>query len=171
MQIATEHPEAVRQGAGMRMKERLLLDRIALDAADITPRHLEPSTLVEAHLAHADRAVGQGAAMPARVAAQPAVGKRLVQLTVARLARQDLSQGRHRTSLLYSAPPSLPATSVPPGDLSSRALMSSPRLARALDGQHLRVIYALLGAQPCRNCDAAVLDNLRAGHAIPDAGT
>ena len=54
VQIAAEHAEAVGQRAGMRVEERLFLDRIALDSADVTPRHHQPAALVEAHLADAD---------------------------------------------------------------------------------------------------------------------
>ena len=81
----------------MRVEERLLLDRIALHAADVAPRHQQPAALVEAHLADADRALGQRTAVAARVAAQPAVGQRVVQLALARLAREHLSQCGHRS--------------------------------------------------------------------------
>ena len=75
VQIAAEHAEAVGERAGIRVEERLLLDRIALHAADVAPRHAAAGRRVEAHLADADRAVGQRTAVAARVAAQTAVGQ------------------------------------------------------------------------------------------------
>ena len=92
VQIAAEHAEAVRERAGVGVEERLLLDRIALHAADVAPRHAQRSALVEAHLADADRAVGQRTAMAAGEAAQPAVRQDVVQLALARPARQYFSE-------------------------------------------------------------------------------
>ena len=90
MQIAAEHPEAVRQRAGIRVEERFLFDRVALDAADIAPRHAKPAPLVEADLADANRAFGEGTLMPAGVAAQTSVRQHVVQLAFARFAREYL---------------------------------------------------------------------------------
>ena len=45
VQIAAEHAEAVRERAGVRVEERLLLDRIALHAADVSPRHAQACRL------------------------------------------------------------------------------------------------------------------------------
>ena len=53
------------------MKEGLLLDRIALHAADVAPRHVQRAAVVEAHVADAQRAVGNRALVPARIAAEP----------------------------------------------------------------------------------------------------
>ena len=39
VQVAAEHAEAVGERAGIGVEERLLLDRIALHAADVAPRH------------------------------------------------------------------------------------------------------------------------------------
>ena len=55
----------------MRVEERLLLDRIALHAADVAPRHVELAVAIEAHLADAERAVGDRALVAAGVAAEP----------------------------------------------------------------------------------------------------
>ena len=77
----------------MRVEERLLLDRIALHAADIAPGHLQAAALVEAHLADADRADRERAAVAAGHAPQTAVGQLLVELAVARFARQNVSKG------------------------------------------------------------------------------
>ena len=78
VQIAAEHAKAVREGARIRVKERLLLDRIALHAANVPPRHEQPSAFVEPHLAHADRTFRKRAAMAAGVATEPAVGQLIV---------------------------------------------------------------------------------------------
>ena len=95
MQIAAEHAEAVRQRARMHVKERLLLDRIALHAAGISPRHHQPSALVEAHLADAERARGNLAVVAARVAVHPVVVEMVIQLAFARARREDVFQGCH----------------------------------------------------------------------------
>jgi hypothetical protein len=42
------------------VEERLLLDRIALHAADVAPGDIERAAAVEAHLADASGAVGKG---------------------------------------------------------------------------------------------------------------
>src|SRR5207253_1258962 len=57
VQVAAEHPEAVGQRAGVDVEEGLLLDRVALHAADVAPRHLQASAFVESNLADADRAL------------------------------------------------------------------------------------------------------------------
>ena len=90
VQIAAEHAEAVGERARMRVEERLLLDRIALHAADVSPRHAQTSALVEADLADADRALGQRAAVAAGEASQAAVGQRFVELAL-RVSRASTS--------------------------------------------------------------------------------
>ena len=60
MQVAPEHAEAVGERARIGVEERLLLDGIALHAADVAPWHAERAATVEADLAHAHRAVGDG---------------------------------------------------------------------------------------------------------------
>ena len=95
VQIASKHPEAVRERAGLRVKEWLLLDRITLNAAHIAPGNEQTSAFVEPHLADANRALRQRTAVAARVAAQPAVRQPLVQFAFARLVREHLSQCGH----------------------------------------------------------------------------
>src|SRR2546428_4405357 len=85
----------------MRVKERLLLDRIALHAADVAPRHHEASVVVESHFADADRPRWQRTAMAARITTQPAIRERFVQVALTRFVRQQLSQCRHGTCPLY----------------------------------------------------------------------
>src|SRR3954468_10796542 len=69
MQIATEHPEAEGQGAGPRVEEGLLLDRIALDATHVAPRHAQVAAAIDAHFADADGAVRNRTFVAARVTA------------------------------------------------------------------------------------------------------
>jgi hypothetical protein len=57
VQIAAEHTKAVGERTGVDVKEWLLLDWIALHAADVPPRHVQGSTFVEPNLAHTDRAI------------------------------------------------------------------------------------------------------------------
>ena len=92
VEVAAEHAEAVGERAGPGMEERLLLDRIALHAANVAVRHAEPPAVVEADLADADGTVWQRAAVSARGAAQPSVGERFDELTFVRLTREQLSQ-------------------------------------------------------------------------------
>jgi len=73
VEIAPEHPEAVRQRARVHVKKRLLLDRIALHTAGVSPRDPEPAIAVEAHLADAYRAVRDSAVVAAGVAMHPLV--------------------------------------------------------------------------------------------------
>jgi hypothetical protein len=67
MEIAPEHADAVGQRAGMRVEERLLLDRVALDPADVAPRHVQHAAAHEADLADAGRPLRDRAFVPARV--------------------------------------------------------------------------------------------------------
>ena len=80
MQIAAEHAEAVGERARVGVEERLLLDRIALHAADVAPRHAQRAAVVEPHLAHAHRAVGDRALMTAGMTAQTIALERLDEL-------------------------------------------------------------------------------------------
>ena len=102
MQIAAEHAEAVGERARVGVEERLLLDRIALHAADVAPRHAQRSALVEAHLADADRAFGQRTAVAAGVALQAPVIEHPVELAFASFSREHLSQRRHEDSIVGS---------------------------------------------------------------------
>jgi hypothetical protein len=91
VEIAAEHAEAVGECARVRVKEWFLLDRIALHAADVTPRHQQAAALVEAHLADANRPFRQRTAVPAREAAQSSVRQCFVEVALARFAREHLS--------------------------------------------------------------------------------
>ena len=59
------------------MEERLLLDRIALHAADVAPRDVQRAAAVESDLADARGAVGQRTGVPAGDASDAAVVERL----------------------------------------------------------------------------------------------
>jgi hypothetical protein len=83
------------------MEKRLLLDRIALHAADISPRHVKLSALVIADLAHARLTFGNGATMTTREAANAVSLNRLVKFTFANLLVQDISEGRQRGTSVY----------------------------------------------------------------------
>ncbi len=95
VQIAAEHAEAVGERARMHVKERLFLDRVALHAARIAPRHHQPPALVEAHLAHAERALGNLAVVAARVAVHPVVVETVIELAFARARGEDVFQSCH----------------------------------------------------------------------------
>ncbi len=73
VEIAAEHSEAEGERTGVRVEERLLLHRVALHAPDITPRNLQTSVAIEAHLADADGALGNRALMAAGVTTNPAL--------------------------------------------------------------------------------------------------
>src|SRR6266542_6447478 len=96
VQVAPEHAEAEGERAGMRVEERLLLDRIALDAADVSPRNAQVSAAIEPHLAHADGPVGDRALVPARVAADALFRDVLDELwrSVSRACLENIREGR-----------------------------------------------------------------------------
>jgi len=75
------------------MKERLLLNGIALHSANIAPGHVESPTLVVAHLADPGLALGNGAAMPAGVAANAIAVELLVEIAFADGLVDDVAQG------------------------------------------------------------------------------
>ena len=64
---------------GSDVEERLLLDRVALHAADVAPRHVQRPAPVEADLADAGGAVGQGTGVAAGDAADAPLVERLDQ--------------------------------------------------------------------------------------------
>ena len=85
----------------MRVEERLLLDRIALHAADVPIGNVQHAAAIEADLADAGRAVGNRAGVAAGMAAQPAAVDGLDQLR-RRLDRpgfEHLGQRGHKVIL------------------------------------------------------------------------
>src|SRR4029079_8599382 len=85
----------------MRVKERLLFNRIALHGAHVPPRDAQPAAFVETDLAHTDCALGQRTAVAARGTPEAAVGKRLIKLAVTCFAREHVFQCGHFESTSY----------------------------------------------------------------------
>ena len=80
MEVAAEHAEAEGERSRIRMEERLLLDRIALEPADVTPRDEQLAAPIDADFADAHRPLGNRAFMAAGVAPQPVVADRFDEL-------------------------------------------------------------------------------------------
>ena len=101
MQIAAEHPEAVGQRSGSRVKERLLFDGIALHAAGVAEGHTQHAAAVEAHLADASRAVRDRTRVAARIAAQSSALDALDEFWrgVNRSFGEEVRQRRHQSIL------------------------------------------------------------------------
>ena len=92
VQIAPEHAEAQRVAPRECVEERLLLDRIARQRADVTGRHLQHAPIVEPDAADAGSALRNLAFVPARIAQQATVRQSLVQLALGRHLLQHLLQ-------------------------------------------------------------------------------
>jgi hypothetical protein len=80
MEIAPEHAEAEGERAGADVKERFLLDRIALDSADVTPGYAKVSAAIHAHFAYAYGTIRDRALVPARITANSVPGDRFDEL-------------------------------------------------------------------------------------------
>src|SRR5947207_15924597 len=98
MQVAAEHSEAISQRARISVKERLLLDGLALDAADIAPGYIQGAALVVADFANAGLPLGDRAAMSAGEAAHAIAVELFVQLAFADVFVDDVAEGCHRHS-------------------------------------------------------------------------
>ena len=100
VQVATQHAEAIGQSAAEGVKERLLFDGIALDAADVAPGSVELAAAVEADLADARVALGDGAAMAAGETADAVAVELLCELgrCFGDLLVEDLLESGHRDS-------------------------------------------------------------------------
>ena len=92
MQIAAEHAEAIGERSRVGVEEGLLLDGVALHAADVSPGDVEFAPAVVTDLADTNLAFGNGAAVPAGIAAQtlafedfPEFGGTLVHVLVEQL--------------------------------------------------------------------------------------
>ena len=75
--------------------EGLLLDRIALQAGDVAPRHVEAPVAVEADVADAGRAVRDGAVVAAGVAADAPAVTTLVERSLSGTCRQGHLERGH----------------------------------------------------------------------------
>ena len=105
MQIAAQHAEAVGQRAGIGMKERLLLDGIALHSADVSPGHIELAAAVVANFADARLALRDGTAVPASETADAVAVEFLVKFALANMLVDNIAKSGHpRTSAHILAP-------------------------------------------------------------------
>jgi hypothetical protein len=97
MQVTPQHPEAIGERAGISVKKRFLLDRIALRAGSIAPRDKQRSAAVVADFADAGLALGDGTAMSAGEAANPVVLELLVKTGIrfADSLVENTAQGGH----------------------------------------------------------------------------
>jgi hypothetical protein len=95
VQIAPQHAEAERARSGQSVKERFLLDRIALQRPDVSPGHIKLAAPIEPHLANPGESSGNRAAMSAGVATDPVAFERLIKLAHAHARIQLFRQGAH----------------------------------------------------------------------------
>jgi hypothetical protein len=82
------------------MEERLLLNGIALHSADISPRHVELSALVEADFTDANLSLWNGTAMPTGKAADAVTLNRLVKFAFSDVLIEYFAEGGQRIPLL-----------------------------------------------------------------------
>ena len=75
VKIAAQHSEAVGEGAGMGVEERLLLHGIALGSGGVSPGDIEGAAAVVADFADSGLAFGDGAAVSAGEAAEAVVAE------------------------------------------------------------------------------------------------
>jgi hypothetical protein len=79
MQIATEHANAVGQGAGIGMEKWFLLDGIALHPRRISPGNVELAAAIKTNLAHPGLSLRNGAAVTTGEAANAIMAELLVE--------------------------------------------------------------------------------------------
>lgn len=79
VQIAAEHAEAVGEGAGIGVEERLLLNGIALHASGVSPGDVERTAAIEADFADSGLTFGNGTTMSAGKTADSIVVELLVE--------------------------------------------------------------------------------------------
>src|SRR5580693_6768681 len=101
MQIASQHAKAISQRTRIRVKKRLLLNRIALHSADISPRHIQSAAAVVPHLANAGLSLRYRTAMPARITPYPIAIQLLVKLALANLLVNDIAKRSHQRNLYW----------------------------------------------------------------------
>src|SRR5258708_10913390 len=104
--IAAQHAEAVSESAGICVEERLLLDRIALGSGNVSPGNVEGAAAVVTDFADTRLAVGDGAAVAAGEAANPAMVELLVQARIGLMNSfvEETAKGRHETSVTILIP-------------------------------------------------------------------
>src|SRR5437867_2148794 len=101
VKVASQHSEAVRQCARVGMEERFLLNRIALNSSDVTPRHVQFSALIKANFAHAGLPFENRTAMPAGETANAIAINRLVKFAFADVMIQDFAKSGHQAGTPY----------------------------------------------------------------------
>lgn len=106
VEIASHHTEAVSESAGVRVKERLLLDGIALRAGGVSPRNVELASAIEADFADAGLPFGDRTTMSAGETADAVVAESLDErgFGFANTYVENFTEGGHGyvgASLLY----------------------------------------------------------------------
>jgi hypothetical protein len=92
VEVASEHAEAVSERARIDVKKRLLLNRIALHAADVAPRDVQLAALIETDFADTDRTVRQRTAMAAGEASKSPVRQPFVELAFPRFTPENFGE-------------------------------------------------------------------------------
>jgi len=80
------------------MKERLLLDRIALHSARVSPRNQQYSPTIKTNLANTWLSIGDGATVTAGKTPDTIAIKLLVEIAFADILVNDFAKGRHDAS-------------------------------------------------------------------------
>ncbi len=93
MVVAAQHPEAHCQRSGQGMKERFLLDRIALQRSNVALRNVKRSCLVEANFADARQPLQNDTSMPTRDASHAVIVKFLVETALDGTLRENVFEG------------------------------------------------------------------------------
>jgi len=106
MQITSQHAEAIGQRTRVGVKERLLLDGIALHSTDVSPRNVQFPALIEPNLTDAGLSFSYRAAMPAGDAADAVPLNRLVEFAFSDILVEYFAEGGQRktsASILFRA--------------------------------------------------------------------
>src|SRR5207248_7872132 len=101
VQVASQHPETVSQRARVDVEEGLLLNRVTLHSADVSPGDVQFPTLVVTDLANARLPFGNRAAVTAGEAANPIPFNGLVQLAFTDMLIQNFTERRQLNLCLY----------------------------------------------------------------------
>jgi hypothetical protein len=99
VQIATQHPEAVSQCAGIGVEEWLLFDRVALHSTGVAPGNVQDPASVVANLADTWLALWDRATVATGKTAYAVAVKSLVKFALADIFVNDIPQRRHTTQL------------------------------------------------------------------------
>ena len=99
MEIAPKHSEAVGQGPGISVEKRLLLDGVALNAANISPRDIQRPAAVVTNLANSRLTVWNRTAVAASVTTHTIAIELFVKLALTHVFVNDVTQGRHNEYL------------------------------------------------------------------------